>query len=375
MNDRTVIDIIKNIFTFHGYSVTSSDISDLVAENETEKLFIKFEQSTNINNARYFAVNLKRNGGKGILISDNFDDRIQRFAFNEGITLWDRKELESWVGKAVLSGALSGEIEPEPPVEDTSTNMFGADMFSAFQTPDSGEQAKNEPVTSEPLTFEPVKEEYEKTMRLSLPSVPLNIGKSDALSIARERVGVVKSQKLKFVPIWYYRYSFSTQKIYQSKTVEISGEGEGCIDGITSGHSSTKYSDILDNTFIPTKNYEIVKPVVEKKDAAAKVLEYIIREHTKEERINEMIGDTIVFQQKAFAPDPQDISLEIELLHIPVWEIEGEKNIIEINGHDGYITDKSQKGRVDTGDIIDSDENMNNGDSSSKITYDDAEFV
>lgn len=375
MNDQAVIDIIKNIYIFQGYSVTSSDISDLVAENDTEKLFIKYERSTNINNARYFAINLKKNGSKGILISDYFDDRTQRFAFNEGITLRDSKELESWVGKAVLSGALSGEIEPEPPVEETNTSMFGADMFSAFQAPDSSEAVKNEPVIPEPFTFEPSKEEYEKTIRLSLPSVPLNIGKSDASSIAKERVGVVKSQKLKFVPVWYYRYSFRTQKMYRSKTVEMSGEGEGCIDGLTSLHSSTQYSDILDNTFVPTTNYDIVKPVVDKKDAAAKVLEYIIREHTKEERINEMIGDTIVFQQKVFAPDPKDIHLEIELLHIPVWELEGDNNIIEINGYDGDITENGQKGRAGTGDIIDSDENISNTDSGSRITYDDAEFV
>jgi len=370
MNDRAVIDIIKNIFIFHGYSVTSSDISDLVAENDTEKLFIKYEPSTSINNARHFAVNLKRSGGRGILISDNFDDRVQRFAFNERITLWDRKELESWIGKAVLSGALAGHVEPEPPVEGTTADMFGADMFSAFRTAGSGEEVKNEPVT-----FEPVKEEYEKTIRLSLPSVPLNIGKSDALSIAREKVGATKSQKLKLVSVWYYRYSFSTRKMYRSKTVDMSGEGEGYIDGLTSRRSGTKYTNILDNTFIPTRNYEIVKPVVDKKDAAAKVLEYIIREHTKEERINEMIGDTIVFQQKVFAPDPKDINLEIELLHIPVWEIEGENNILEINGYDGNITEKKPEVRESTGDIIDSNERAADENSSSKSTYDDAEFV
>ncbi|MCX9014127.1 MAG: hypothetical protein OIN89_04925 [Candidatus Methanoperedens sp.] len=372
MNDRAVIDIIKKIFIFKGYSVTSSGISDMVAENNNEKLFIKYEPSTNINNARYFAADLKRSGGKGILISDNFDDRTQRFAFNEGITVWDRKELESWIGEAVLSGALSGDIEPEPLVEETAASMFGADMFSAFRPHVSGEPVKNEPATL------PVKEEYEKTIRLSLASVPLNIGKSDASSIAKEKISNVKSQKLKFIPIWYYRYSFSTQKKYKSKTIDMSGEGEGCIDGLTSEPSGKKYSDILDNTFVPTRNYEIVKPAVEKKDASARALEAIIRDNTREERINEMIGDTIVFQQKVFAPDPQAVTLEMELIHIPVWEIEGDNKILEINAHDGHISEKNRKGRVEPagkGHIIDSDERVTYKEPRSKITYDDAEFV
>ncbi|MBE0522326.1 MAG: hypothetical protein IBX39_08710 [Candidatus Methanoperedenaceae archaeon] len=354
MNDSAVIGIIKSIFTFYGYSVTSSDISDLVAQNDTEKLFIKYEPSTNFNNARYFAVNLKKNNGKGILISNNFDDRTKRFASNEGISLWDREELESWVGKSVLSGALSGRIGQGYPVEETT----GADMFSAFQAPVPEEKLRNEPVI----------DKYEKTIRLSLPSVQLNIGKQDALSIAKEKLGVLKSMKLKFVPTWYYRYSFSTQKMYRSKTVDLEGKGEGCINGLTFENSCTVYSDILESTLVPTKNYEIVRPVVEKKDASAKAIDSIIRDYAKEERINEMIGDTIVFQQKVFAPDPSDITLGIELIHIPVWEIEGENKILEINGHDGHITEKKTASAL-TG----SDNRVAGNDV--RRTYDDAEFV
>ena len=50
-----------------------------------------------------------------------------------------------------------------------------------------------------------------------------------------------------------------------------------------------------------------------------------------------MIGDTIVFENKVFAPDPEDIDLKIEMLYIPTWEIRGSAETVEINGYDGHI--------------------------------------
>ncbi|MDL5502166.1 MAG: hypothetical protein QSU88_03020, partial [Candidatus Methanoperedens sp.] len=76
---------------------------------------------------------------------------------------------------------------------------------------------------------------------------------------------------------------------------------------------------------------------IQKKDASEKAVNSIIREHTKQIRLNEMIGDTIVFENRIFAPDPSEINLKINLVYVPVWEIKGKREIIDINGYDGHI--------------------------------------
>jgi hypothetical protein len=313
VNKQAVIDIVRNIFTYYGYSVGSSDICDLLAEKDTERLLIKFEIRPNPNSIRYFSNIVQRYRGKGILISESFDEKTCMIAIEDGLTLWDRSELESQIGRAVLGGMEHWEkIHVKEDID-----------FSTMEVPVQIQ--------------EPVKKEYEKTIRILLRSVPINIGKSDALSIAEAKVGTAKSQVLKFIPVWHYSYSFNVQKKFKSKVADLSGEGEGYVHALTGENSFIKYRDIRDNTFIPTQNYEIKQPVVEKKDAAAKALNAIIREHTKEIRLNEMIGDTIVFENKMFAPDPGDINLKMDLLHIPVWEIKGKRESIEINGYDGHI--------------------------------------
>jgi hypothetical protein len=119
--------------------------------------------------------------------------------------------------------------------------------------------------------------------------------------------------------------------------VDLKGEGEGYVNAITGENFFGKCKDIQDNTFVPTQHYDIKQPVVEKMDALNKAMDAVIREHTKEVRLNEMIGDTIIFEQKVFAPEPDDIKIEMELIHFPVWEISGARDTIEINGYDGHI--------------------------------------
>ena len=301
MNRQAVIDILKRIFTFYGYEVTSSEGSDMLAEKESEHLYIKFDPTPNFNSIRHFSDIVVRYGGKGIVVSDIFDEKNRSLALDDGLTLWDRSEIESRIGRAVLAGAF-------------------------------GQYGEERVVQREP----PIKE-FEKTIRIFLRSVAVNIGKSDALSIGEAKVGSVKRQQLKFIPVWYYRYSFDTQKKFKSKMVDLKGEGEGYVNAITGENFFGKCKDIQDNTFVPTQNYEIKQPGVEKNDAFNKAIGSVIREHTKEVRLNEMIGDTIIFEQKVFAPEPEDIMMEIELIHFPVWELTGGCDTIEINGYDGHI--------------------------------------
>jgi len=313
MNRQAVIDILKRIFTFYGYDVTSSDGCDMLAEKESEHLFIKFDPIPNYNSIRHFSGVVARYGGKGILISDIFDEKNRSIALDDGLTLWDRSEIESRIGRALLAGAF-GQYGEERVVRREN------EIQKTFQ-----------------MQKESPKKEYEKTIRIFLRSVAVNIGKSDALSIAEAKVGAIKRQQLKFIPVWYYRYSFNTQKKFKSKMVDLKGEGDGYVNAITGENYFGKCKDIQDNTFVPTQNYEIMQPGVEKREALNKAMDSVIREHTKEVRLNEMIGDTIIFEQKVFAPEPEDIKMEMELIHFPIWELTGGHDTIEVNGYDGHI--------------------------------------
>ncbi len=313
MNRQAVIDILKRIFTFYGYEVTSSEGSDMLAEKGSEHLFIKFDPTPNFNSIRHFSGVVARYAGKGILVSDIFDEKNRSIALDDGLTLWDRSEIESRIGRAVLAGAFG---------------QYGEERVL---------QRESEIQKTSQMQRETSKNKYEKTNRIFLRSVAVNIGKSEAFSIAEAKVGAIKRQQLKFIPIWYYRYSFNTQKKFKSRMVDLKGEGEGYVNAITGENFFGKCKDVQDSTFVPTQNYEIKQLRVEETEALNKAMDSVIREHTKDVRLNEMIGDTIIFEKKVFAPEPNDIKMEMELIHFPVWELTGGYETIEVNGYDGHI--------------------------------------
>ncbi len=167
MNKQVIIDIVKNIFTYRGYNISSSEICDLLAEKDDEHFLIKFEKDPNYNNIRYFS-NMVKRYGKGIVISDSFDEKIRMFALDDGLTLWDRGELEMQIGRAVLAGALENHEERQTQKEES----------------DYSSVPPNEPEIRQ----------YKKTINVMLRSVPVNIGKQDALSIAEAKIGTPRSQ-------------------------------------------------------------------------------------------------------------------------------------------------------------------------------------
>ncbi|KPQ45083.1 MAG: hypothetical protein MPEBLZ_00345 [Candidatus Methanoperedens nitroreducens] len=121
--------------------------------------------------------------GKGIVISDSFDEKIRMLALNDGLILWDRGELEMQIGRVVLGEALA-KHEEKPDENEYS-------IFSSIQEP----VKVNEPQAKEHLT-----KEYEKTIKVMLRCVPVNIGKKDAISIAQAKVGTPKKPDIEIYP-------------------------------------------------------------------------------------------------------------------------------------------------------------------------------
>ncbi len=53
--------------------------------------------------------------------------------------------------------------------------------------------------------------------------------------------------------------------------------------------------------------------------------------------MDEVKGDAIISESKTLAPLEKEIKLTINIVYIPVWEIQGKQNTIDINAYDGHI--------------------------------------
>jgi uncharacterized membrane protein YkoI len=142
---------------------------------------------------------------------------------------------------------------------------------------------------------------------------------------------------LKFVPFWKYDYSLGVEHRYRSKIIDISGDGSGFINALNGNQEEMTLEGVQKTVAVPNVEYDVKMPVTTEEEATDKLLVDIIEEYTRDLRFDDMQGDAIISEHKRFKPAPSDIDLKVELVYVPVWEVKGQRNSVEINASNGEV--------------------------------------
>lgn len=336
----------------------------MVAEKNGYKTLIKFGTYPDYSDIKNFAD--QATDGTGLyVISNVMEDDLYQYAIESGLMIWNRDDVALQIGKAVLADieGTTADLELTTPVNrqasaKTMNTGFAAEkdnsMFGMFGQSDATEKtpAPPEPIPepeppqqqqqwggmfSQPDPVQVPTVEPKPTMVLDLHTVPLSVSKDRAISIAKQHVGTVDDAFLKFVPFWTYRYSINIEQQYKSKIIDISGNGNGCINALNGHGEKLEFNEVCDSVEVQDENYEIKGPILTRDEASKSLLDKIIDEHTEDVRFDSMIGDTIISEHKLFKPNNEDVNLELEMVYLPIWELKGRKNSVEISAHGGQI--------------------------------------
>ena len=373
MNKQPVLNILKDIFQAYGYNIDSSYISDLVAsKGVSDRIYIKLDGDVDYSSMRRFADSIKSTEGTGLYILNNkAPDEVAGFASQQDIIFWDKHDLESQIGKAILANTeglqmkldlapqdiqrITERPEPTPAVgsqDDSIFEMFAESSSSKPETaPAPVPEPIHEPAFKWPGPDTPPRQTYPETkgtgtsgvnqeeeiVRIPLPSLPINMAKTSAIKISQAKIGEVQDVLLKFIPSYSYKYQFDTKRKFRSKIIDLNGQGGGMVNAITGEHTFTHSSDPLEYAEIMTDNYQIKEPTVSDEEAKKKVLDAVILKHSRKMKVDEVKGDAIISESKTLSPLENEINLAINIVYIPVWEIQGKQNTIDINAYDGHI--------------------------------------
>ncbi len=330
--NSAMYDLLKDLFTAYEYDVnTSYDFRTgdnmLVAQKGTEKMLIMFSRDGSYYDVKRMEEMVRAKGGRGLLITTaSFSPETQSFAEQNGISLWDKGELEVQIGRAFLSKAEGnvpnmGLSAPEAPSLVSDFFALGADSTGAVErTYDSTGDSTG--------------------LSLQLRSLPVNISKQNAMQIAGDNVGRIEHVILRFVPFWQYRYRFDQSKQYKSKTMALYGDGDGLVNALNGENTFAQYA-AQDKAQIPDGNYEVIDSTILREEAKRIALKEIVKEHTKYVKVNEVVGEALIFENKPFKPNPNDITIELNLIYLPVWTMKGLARSIKINAYDGRILGKA----------------------------------
>jgi hypothetical protein len=222
----------------------------------------------------------------------------------EHCVIWGVNEFVRYTGESTLAGILDRQL-------------------SLSLVPGTGGKA-------EKIALQPETGVSQESSGISIPHLPVKISKQQAERIS----GTQGTASLRFMPHWVYHFMSSGEQVYQDHHIPFDGEGWGSLNAIN-GMKVEIDGKSIEKGDIPAES-EIVQPKISRDDANTRIFNEIVDQLTQRVRIKQVKGDTIFYEEKVMKPEKKNISLDIDLVHFPVWQIRGKK-IVEINAFTGDI--------------------------------------
>ncbi len=169
---------------------------------------------------------------------------------------------------------------------------------------------------------------HESDGGVRIPHLPVRIHRDEA----EEKAGIPGVASLRFLPYWMFRYTCRGRADYKEQIIQFDESGSGAINAINSVLADID-ADTVTRREIPAGS-EIIRPSLSRAEAEEKIISHLIKKMTKRVRIRQVRGDAIFYEEKSLAPEPDDITLDLREMYIPVWQIKGKK-IVEINAYTG----------------------------------------
>lgn len=386
---QDLLEILVDIFKSCGYNVTKCSQCDILVEKNGHQAYVRCALRPDYDEIKEFSEIAK--GFTGIYVmTQKASAELNSNAAELGIHVWDRDELALQIGRVVIlnmeqkskntcsgqetqlinerSGlsrkpafdlrtaeirkseetlrkkpSFSEKLSPPQNQPQTTENPFSEArslLWDYEEWKKSAELEQTEPQAE--LQFEqqvefPKVDSYEM---LNIHSVEPKVSKDQAIIIARPYVSNPKDAVLKFVPFWKYSYNVEVEKKFRSRVLSIAGEGKGLLNALNKSREELKIDGFGVPTRVPSGEYEVKKPNIDRKQAQKIILDLVIEENTREMRFNNMEGQAIIYEVRSLSPRAEEVELDLELVYIPVWEVKGKRNSLEINAYNAKVLEQ-----------------------------------
>ncbi|WP_067048459.1 hypothetical protein [Methanofollis ethanolicus] len=161
--------------------------------------------------------------------------------------------------------------------------------------------------------------------------LPVKVSDRNAAIISGTRGEV----RCRFVPYWCYHCTSSGSQTVLSRKVSFDADRWGGLNAINGSKMEMTLSDAVDSAM--PEDCEVLQPKIAKEEAENQTVINLIAELTQKVRFRKEEGDAVFYQEETLKPDRRNISTEITLVYVPVWEIEGKNRIVEVNAYTGEI--------------------------------------
>ncbi|MDD1653827.1 MAG: hypothetical protein LUQ64_04700 [Methanomicrobiales archaeon] len=163
-----------------------------------------------------------------------------------------------------------------------------------------------------------------------IPHLPMKVDEARA----RSMTGAEGEALCRFIPYWYFHYHSQGQKSFGSQVVSFNAEKSGALNAINGQETELDIAKVQ-TTGIPIHSL-VLQPVIPKNDAEEKIRTQVVDQQTQKVRVRQAKGDTIFYEERVFKPERKDITVDLQMVYIPVWQFKGKK-IAELNAFTGEV--------------------------------------
>ncbi|MFA7197972.1 MAG: hypothetical protein WC093_01660 [Methanoculleus sp.] len=220
---------------------------------------------------------------------------------------WGADEFARYAGRAALAEVL------------------GQGLVLDFGRP--GPAIRERPAETAPAAME----EEEQEAGPELPHLPLRVTEKRASGIA----GLHGSAKCRFIPYWSYRYVSTGEREVKDRLISFDAEGAGAINAINGIKMELDPGDVERGT-VPFGS-DIVPARLVQGDVEEQIVRDVIDRLTQRVRFRYEKGDAIFYEEKTLKPDRSNITVDLETVYVPVWQVRGGSRIVEVNGFTGEV--------------------------------------
>jgi hypothetical protein len=178
---------------------------------------------------------------------------------------------------------------------------------------------------------EPEEIQEDMAMGPEIPHLPVQVSDKRACSIA----GVQGAAKCRFIPYWYYRYVSTGEREIKGRLISFDAEGMGALNAIN-GMKTDLDMDRMECGPVPFGS-DVVSPRMQKEEAEEQLKREVIDQLTQRVRFRYEKGDAIFYEEKILKPEKSNITVDIQMVYVPVWQVRGGSKIVEINAFTGEI--------------------------------------
>lgn len=164
-----------------------------------------------------------------------------------------------------------------------------------------------------------------------LPHLPVRVLEKRACGIA----GLQGSAKCRFIPYWNYRYVSNGEREVKDRLVSFEAEGAGAVNAIN-GIKMEIDPGTIERGPVPFGS-EIVPARLVREDVEEQIVRDVVDRLTQRVRFRYEKGDAIFYEEKTLKPDRSNITVDLETVYVPVWQVRGGSKIVEVNAFTGEV--------------------------------------